>query len=35
MAFGDGGNDYSMIETAGIGVAMENAEAIEKFILTG
>lgn len=26
MAFGDGGNDYSMIETAGIGVAMENAE---------
>jgi len=25
MAFGDGNNDISMIETAGIGVAMENA----------
>ena len=25
MAFGDGQNDISMIETAGIGVAMENA----------
>lgn len=27
MAFGDSGNDFSMIEAAGIGVAMENAEA--------
>ncbi len=26
MAFGDGGNDYTMIETAGIGIAMENGE---------
>lgn len=26
MAFGDGDNDYSMIEMAGIGVAMENGE---------
>ena len=25
MAFGDGGNDSSMIRTAGIGVAMGNA----------
>jgi hydroxymethylpyrimidine pyrophosphatase-like HAD family hydrolase len=25
MAFGDGQNDISMIETAGIGVAMDNA----------
>ena len=25
MAFGDGGNDASMIRTAGIGVAMGNA----------
>ena len=25
MAFGDGGNDTSMIRTAGIGVAMGNA----------
>ncbi len=25
-AFGDGGNDYSMIETAGIGIAMKNGE---------
>ena len=25
MAFGDGGNDCSMIKTAGIGVAMGNA----------
>lgn len=27
MAFGDNGNDYEMIEAAGIGVAMGNAEA--------
>jgi len=26
MAFGDGSNDRSMIEAAGIGVAMANAE---------
>ncbi len=25
-AFGDGGNDYTMIEAAGIGIAMENGE---------
>ena len=25
MAFGDGGNDTSMIRTAGIGIAMGNA----------
>ncbi|MCK5202170.1 MAG: HAD-IIB family hydrolase, partial [Spirochaetales bacterium] len=25
MAFGDGQNDISMIETAGIGIAMDNA----------
>ena len=25
MAFGDGGNDLSMIRTAGIGIAMGNA----------
>ena len=26
MAFGDGGNDDSLIREAGIGIAMENAE---------
>ena len=31
MAFGDGGNDTSMIRAAGIGVAMGNAiEALKK-----
>jgi hypothetical protein len=25
MAFGDGSNDYDMIKTAGVGVAMSNA----------
>ncbi len=30
MAFGDGENDISMLKTAGIGVAMENASSIVK-----
>ena len=32
IAFGDGGNDVNMLETAGIGVAMGNAsEAVKAF----
>ncbi len=27
MAFGDGGNDYSLIEKAGVGIAMSNGES--------
>ena len=30
MAFGDGENDLSMIERAGITIAMENGEALLK-----
>lgn len=30
MAFGDGGNDISIIEKAGIGIAMGNANQILK-----
>jgi hypothetical protein len=26
MAFGDGMNDFTMVEAAGLGVAMENAD---------
>ncbi len=30
MAFGDGGNDYSLIEKAGVGIAMSNGDGVLK-----